>query len=99
MFIRSAASTCETPRGSRNSFSSISPGCVGGRLVGSMGVLSVIVGAPHIVGVVSVEPKHHAVLVVDSNGVKPGEVAHERVEAIAGRHSQVLEPGDRIDLV
>ena len=69
----------------------ISPGCVGGRLVGSMVWTSVVVGAADVVGIGPVEPEDHSILVVDPYGVISGQIPGERVEAIAGRDPQVVE--------
>ena len=50
-----------------------------------------IVGAAHVVCVVTLEPKHDAVLIVHANGVMTRQVAGERMQAIPRRHAQVVE--------
>ncbi len=42
-------------------------------------------------GVLAVPAKDHAPLVVDRDGLEPGEVARQSVQAIAGRVSQVVK--------
>lgn len=58
-----------------------------------------IVGATHIERICSFETKHDAVLIVDAHGVKTSTVTGERVQPIPGRHLQVLEPGNRVELI
>lgn len=41
------------------------------------GWTSVVVGAADVVGVVAVESEHHAILVVDADGVIPSQIPHE----------------------
>src|SRR6266496_3976650 len=64
--IRDESSTCVTPRGFRNSSSSISPGAVGGRLVGSMAVLtSVVIDDLNGSRIAALEAEHDPVLIND----------------------------------
>lgn len=79
MSIRAAASDCETPSGSRNSLSSISPGWVGGRLVGNIVISSVVVCTPHIVRVLPFETENRLILIIDADCMIPREVAGQRV--------------------
>ena len=69
--MRVAASTCDTPRGSRNSFRSISPGWVGGRWVGSIDIASVVISAAYIERVTAFETEHDSILIVHAHGVQP----------------------------
>src|SRR6266545_633655 len=72
--IRDASSTCVTPRGFRNSSSSISPGAVGGRFFGSMVVLtSVVIDDLDIARIAALEAKDDPVLVVDPDAEVPVE--------------------------
>jgi hypothetical protein len=52
----------------------------------------VVVGAADAVGVVAVEPKDHTILVVDPDGVIPGQIPHEGVQSIARRNLRSSRP-------
>jgi len=73
-----AKSDCVTPRGFRNSSRSISPGCVGGRCVGSLmsavrglGLSALVVVRDFdVVGIVTLPSETHSILVVDPNAVQ-----------------------------
>jgi hypothetical protein len=39
--------------------------------------------------------ENKAPLLVDPDGVKPGTIPHESFEAVAGRHSEVLDAANR----
>ena len=99
IFIRPAASTWETPRGSRNSFKSISPGWVGGRRVGSIEVASMTISAPYVERVTAFETEHDSILIVHAHGVQPSHATAERVQPVAGRNFQILEARDGVDLI
>jgi len=51
----------------------------------------VVVGAPHVDGVFSVEPKDDPILVVDANRVETGQLIDQSVEPIPRRNSQRVE--------
>jgi len=59
----------------------------------------VIVGATHIVGIVTFEAEDDSILVVHTDRAAADKVADESVQAIARRHTQILEPRHRIDLI
>jgi beta-galactosidase GanA len=47
-------------------------------------------------GVVSVEPKHDAVLFVHANGVVTGQIGRQRMQPVPRWYAQVVELSDRI---
>src|SRR3990172_7326950 len=102
---RVAKADCVIPRGFRNSSSSISPGWVGGRCVGSRRRTKgfpldplVIVRDFDVVGIAVLPPKTDPVLVVDANAVLPCAVAAEALQPIAGRDTQLSQAADSIEL-
>lgn len=58
-----------------------------------------VVGAADVVGVVAVEPEDHTILVVDPDGVIPGQIPGEHVEATTGWDLQVVESHHGVDPV
>ena len=58
-----------------------------------------IVGAPHIKRIWTVEPEHDPILVVHAHGMEASTVAAERVQPISRRHLQVVEAHDGVDLI
>lgn len=56
-----------------------------------------IVNDLDVVGVCAFPPKTHAPLVVDSNAVLPLAIAAELLQAIPGRHPEILERFRRVD--
>jgi hypothetical protein len=80
---RIAKADCDTPRGFRNSSSSISPGCVGGTCVGSgratkegpLGRRLVVVDDLDFVGISALPEKANPILFVNSNAILPGSLA------------------------
>src|SRR6266496_312350 len=88
--IRDESSTCVTPRGFRNSSSSISPGAVGGRLVGSMAVLtSVVIDDLNGSRIAALEAEHDPVLIVDPDAEEARVVALQSLQAVARRVGEV----------
>src|SRR5690606_6998083 len=61
--------------------------------------LSVIVGADDVKGVGAGETEHNPILVIDAERVPASQIARQRVQAVTGRDSQVVEPRHRVDLV
>ena len=57
-----------------------------------------IVGAPYVKRVCAFEAKYDPILIVHAYGVQPSQVIAERVQLVAGRHSQILEARDGVDL-
>lgn len=84
--MRAAASTWFTPVGSRNSFSNISPGWVGGRFFGNIATLSVVVLASDIVAVLTLEPEDDSILIIDADTQQPGTIALQGFESISWWH-------------
>ena len=58
-----------------------------------------VIAAAHVERVLALEPKHDPVLVVDANRVKPSQFAGQHVEPIPRGHSQLVEPGDGVELI
>ena len=58
-----------------------------------------IVGAPHVQRVRTVEPEHDPILVVHAQGMEPSKVTAQRVQPIPGRHFQVIKPRYDIYLI
>ena len=79
---RSAKAVWVIPRGSMNSARSISPGCVGGRSVGSR--RSVVIDDFDFVGISILPSKTNSVLFVDSYAVLPRSIAPKSLETIPG---------------
>src|SRR6516162_2980200 len=97
--MRSAASTCETPSGSRHSFRSISPGCVGARCVGSIERSSVVVRAGDVISILAFKREDDAILLVHANRMIARAIGSKSVKPITGRHTKILELRDGIDLI
>ncbi len=58
-----------------------------------------VVGAPHVERISAFEAKHAPILVVDSQRVEPSQISAERVQSVPGRHSQIVKPRHRVDLI
>src|SRR5688572_2169816 len=87
---RSAAWTCPKPRGLRYSSSRISPGGIAGP--SQSGSLVIILDAD-FVGMATLPPERHPVLVIHSNTVALGSLALQALKSIARRSRQVVEAG------
>ena len=68
-----------------NSSASTSPGWMGARR-------SVVIGDFDVMGAILVPSEADAVLVVDPDRILPGAVALERLEPVARRGAQIIEP-------
>src|SRR5574338_833978 len=101
---RTANADCEMPRGLRNSSRSISPGDVGGRVLGrrrctSPGTRLVVIGDFDVVGMAGLPPEADPVLLIDANAVLPPPVSPQALQAVAGWHAQLREVADPVQLV
>src|SRR5262249_17926994 len=86
---RRAASSWPIPIGLRNSSRSISPGGIDGpSQFGSL----VIVFDADFVGMTLLPSERDAILIVDPNAVSARLVALQRLQTVAGRNYQILEP-------
>jgi len=59
----------------------------------------VIVGAPDLERVRAFETEHDSTLVVHANSVQPSKIPAERVQPVPGRHSQMVELRDCVELI
>ncbi len=104
---RWAKADCETPIGSRNSLSSISPGWVGGRCVGSTRRTSaarprgalVVVSDFDLRGIAVLPAKADAVLSVDPDAVLAEPVALQAFQPIPWGNPEVIQSIDPMQLV
>lgn len=104
---RAANADCEMRSGFRNSISSISPGCVGGRCVGSRRLTSasaakrrlVVVCDLDVRGISILPAEADSILAVDPNAVLAKPVALKRFQSVAWRVPQLLDPPDTSKLV
>ena len=58
-----------------------------------------VIGAADVLGVLVVEAKHDAILIVDANAVISGAIGAERMQPVARRHSQIVEPRHGVNLI
>ena len=58
-----------------------------------------IVGAPKLERVCAFEAERDPILIIHANGVQPSQVTDERVQPVAGRHFEILEPRHGVDLI
>jgi hypothetical protein len=59
----------------------------------------VIVGTAHVERVWAFEAEHNPILIVHANSVKPSQITAEGVQPVPGRHSQILEARDGVELI
>ncbi len=103
---RTANADCEMPSGSRNSSRSISPGCVGGRWVGSFRttsrfvcrVGSVVVCNFDIVGMAILPTKAHPILLVDPDAMLTGPIPGKPLKMVAWWQGELAEISHAIEL-
>src|SRR5436305_9572025 len=93
------------PRGFRNSSSSISPGCVGGRWRGrrrsTRGAFCrglVVVGDFDFVCIVVLPAETNPVLIVDADAVLTGAISLQALQPVPGRHGELGKLADPVDL-
>src|SRR5690606_16164392 len=101
---RTAKAACEMASGLRNSSRSISPGEVGGRVLGrrrctSPAVRLVVVGDFDVVGIAGLPPEADPVLIIDANAVLSQPVFAEPLQSVAGRHLKLGQVADPVQLV
>src|SRR6476659_1154489 len=103
---RIAKADCEIPRGFRNSSRSISPGCVGGRVVGRRRRTSrcfrprglVVVRDFNFVGIAVLPGEAYSILIVDSNTVLTSAATNQALESISRWHRKFLQVTHPIEL-
>jgi hypothetical protein len=59
----------------------------------------VVVGALDVERISAFEAKYDPILVVDSHGVEPSQIGAKAVQAVTGRHLQIVKPSHRVDLI
>lgn len=108
---RTAKADWLIPRGLRNSSRSISPGCVGGRLAGSLRATSDCAGLPwwerglvivrdlNFVCIIVLPAKTHAILLVDANTVLAAATPPQPFKTIAGWDREVRKIANTVELV
>jgi len=58
----------------------------------------VVISTPYIERVTAFQTEDDSILIVHAHGVQPSQVISESVQLVAGRHSQILEARDGVDL-